>query len=326
MERPIILHIEFIFYHFLEVISIPANLVTITILSRGKCGVSPGVCLYLTSMATADLMVVFFSLILNSLGSRYFPYTFLFYTAVCRTVTVLAYAAIDCSVWLTIAFTMDRYVAICCHNLKARYCTQKTAVAVITTVSLVNILRNVPFYFKFQPYGTLGSVPWGCANRQEFFTLPGWVAFFWLHHLLNPLIPYLLILLFNALTVRHIVLANRARRGLRASSKGEWREDTEVANRRRSIMLLFVVSGSFIFLWMTKIVIFLLMEISKRHDYPSYNHPVIIADVTGTMLFYLSSCTNTAVYALTQSKVRQQLKRAVKYPFTLICDQVSSLK
>ncbi|XP_078093171.1 putative G-protein coupled receptor 139 [Mustelus asterias] len=326
MEGPIILETQFAFYHFLVVISIPANAVTIMILSRGKCGISPGVCLYLISMATADVMVVFFPIILTKLGSNYFPFTFLFYTAVCRTVRVLGYAAIDCSVWFTIAFTIDRYVAICCHNLKARYCTQKTAVAVITTVSLVNVLRNVPFYFKFQPYGTFYGVPWGCVTRLEFFTFPGWVAFFWLHHLLNPLIPYLLILLLNALTVRHIVLANRARQGLRAPSKGEQREDAEVANRRRSIMLLFVVSGSFIFLWMTKIVIFLVMEIFNRHVYPSYNHPVIIADRTGTMLFYLSSCTNTAVYALTQSKVREQLKSAVKYPFTLICEQVFSLK
>ncbi|XP_038668970.1 probable G-protein coupled receptor 139 [Scyliorhinus canicula] len=326
MAVPIILQILFGFYHFLAVVTVPANLVTIVILSRGKCGLGKGVSMYLVSMATADLLVVLFSMVLPTLIPKYVRVPFFFYTAVCSSNAVLGYAAIDCSVWLTIAFTIDRFVAICCHNLKARYCTQKTAMAVIATVSLVNILRNVPFYFKHQPRGTLGGVPWGCATRPDFFNLPGWVAFFWLHHLLNPLIPYLLILLFNALTVRHIVLANRARRGLRASSQEEKREDTEMANRRKSIILLFVVSGSFILLWMTKISVFLLMEISNQHFYPSYNHPIIIADVTGSMLFYLSSCTNTTIYALTQRKVREELKRAVKYPLILIMELVSSFK
>eukprot|EP00061_Rhincodon_typus_P012937 g39003.t1 len=165
------------------------------ILCRRKCGITKDISLYLISMAMADLLVIFFSVILNALARIYFPFSFLFHPAVCSANAVLAYAAIDCSIWLTIAITFDRFVSICCHNLKVRYSTEKTAVAVVSTVCLVSILRNIPFYFKYQPYATLDDVPWGCATRPEFFILPGWVAFFWLHHLLNPLIPYLLILL-----------------------------------------------------------------------------------------------------------------------------------
>ncbi|XP_067831286.1 probable G-protein coupled receptor 139 [Heptranchias perlo] len=214
MQGPVILQILFVFENCLVIICIPANLVTIVILSCGKCDLSKGISLYLVSMAAADLLVVIFGIILTSLYYSYFPFSFLSYTAVCSVNGTLGYAAIDCSVWLTIAFTFDRFVAICYYNLKARYCTEKTAAMVITTVCVVSVLRNVPFYFKYQPYGTMDGIPWGCATKPDFFTLPGWVAFFWVHHLLNPLTPYILILLFNALTVRHIMLANRARRGL----------------------------------------------------------------------------------------------------------------
>ncbi|XP_043541983.1 probable G-protein coupled receptor 139 [Chiloscyllium plagiosum] len=296
------------------------------VLSQGKCGVTKGISIYLMSMAMADLLAVLFCVIIDVLCYEYFPFSFLFYRAVCSANAILGYAAIDCSVWLTITFTFDRFVAICCHNLKARYCSEKTAAAVVSTVCLVNILRNIPFYFKYQPYGTWGGVPWGCDIRPEFFILPGWVAFFWLHHRLNPLIPYLLILLFNALTVRHIVLANRARRGLRAPSNRHQRGDAEMVNRRKSIILLFVVLGSFILLWMTKVSVFLLMEITNNHFYPSYDHPDMIADISGTMLFYLSSCTNTTLYALTQSKFREELKRTLKYPFTLIRECIPTSK
>ncbi|XP_072409791.1 probable G-protein coupled receptor 139 [Chiloscyllium punctatum] len=296
------------------------------ILIRGKCGITKGASLYLISMATADLLVILFGIILNALASTYFPLSFLLQPAVCSVNAALAYAAIDCSVWLTITFTFDRFVVICCHNLKARYCSARTAAAVVSTVCLVNILRNIPFYFKYQPHDTLDGVPWGCNTRPEFFTLSGWLAFFWIHQLLNPLIPYLLILLFNALTIRHIVFANRARRGLRSPSNRDQRGDAEMVNRRKSIILLFVVSGSFILLWMPKISVFLLMEITNNHFYPSYDHPVMIADISGTVLFYLSSCTNTALYALTQSKFREELKRALKYPFTLIRESLPAFQ
>ncbi|XP_072409785.1 probable G-protein coupled receptor 139 [Chiloscyllium punctatum] len=306
--------------------SLPANLVTIVILSRDKCGITKGTSLHLISMATADLLVIVFNIILTTLAFKYFPDSFLFYTAVCRTNIAMGSAATDCSVWLTIAFTIDRFVAICCHNLKARYCSARTAASVVTIVWSVSILRNIPFYYKYQSLGTWGGVPWGCGIRPEFFILPGWVAFFWLHQLLNPLIPYLLILLFNARTVRHIVLANRARRGLRSPSNRDQRGDAEMVNRWKSIILLFVVSGSFILLWMPKVSVFLLLEITNNHFYPSYDHPVMIADISGSVLVYLSSCTNTALYALTQSKFREELKRALKYPFTLLRECIPTSK
>ncbi|XP_072133768.1 probable G-protein coupled receptor 139 [Mobula birostris] len=318
MNKPIILLIEFYFNSCLAIVGVLANSMTIVILSRGNGDLSKGVSAYLISMATADLLVVIFCIILRSLLHRLFPAMFWFYTTVCNTVVLLGYTAIDCSVWLTIAFTVDRFVAICCHNLKVKYCTTKTAAIVITTVTALSVLRNIPFYFRSEPYGFYNGIPWGCAIKLEFFSLPGWVAFFWIHHLLNPLIPYFLILILNVTTVRHIVLASRARRGLKRPNSGVQRSDPELAQRRRSIILLFVVSGSFILLWLTKVSVFILMEVSNRHAYPSYNHPVIIADQAGAMLFYLGTCTNTAVYALTQKKFRDELKRIATYPFSLI--------
>ncbi|XP_059805771.1 probable G-protein coupled receptor 139 [Hypanus sabinus] len=288
---------------------------TIAILSRGMSDLSKGVSAYLIAMATTDLLVVVFCMILDRLVHRLFPAMFWFYTTVCSTISLLGYTTIDCSVWLTIAFTVDRFVAICCHNLKVRYCTAKTAAIVITAVTALSVLRNIPFYFRLEPYGFYNGIPWGCAIKLEFFSLPGWVAFFWIHHLLNPLIPYFLILILNTLTVRHIMLANRARRGLKGPNNGDLRKDPEMVQRRRSIVLLFLLSGSFILLWLTKVSVFILMEISSGHVYPSYNHPVIIADKTGAMLFYLGTCTNTAVYALTQRKFREELRRIAICPF-----------
>ncbi|XP_078075258.1 putative G-protein coupled receptor 139 [Mustelus asterias] len=302
-----------------------ANFVTILVLSRRNCGLSRGIVLYLVCMATADLMVLLFCT-LNSLLYSYFPFCFLFYTAVCRTGAIICFTSIDCSVWLTVAFTFDRFVSICCHGLRTRYCNKRTASWVIAAVCAANLLRNIPFYFKYTHYGTINSIPWGCATNFNFFSLPGFMVFYWLHHILNPLLPYVLILGFNVLTVWNIVLSSRARKALRDRKKQVQGGDPEMANRRRSIILLFTVSGCFVLLWLPKITVFLVMEISNNHFYPSYNHPLAIADISGANLFYLSSCTNTTIYALTQSKVRQVLKGAVKCPFTFISQLLTRSK
>ncbi|XP_078075261.1 putative G-protein coupled receptor 139 [Mustelus asterias] len=300
-----------------EQLMLSANLVTILVLSRGNCGLSSGIVLYLVCMSTTDLLVLAFC-VLHSILYSYFPFSFLFYTAACRTEAIICFTAIDCSVWLTTAFTFDRFVSICCHNLRTRYCNRRTASWVIAALCAANLLRNIPFYFKYTHYGIINGIPWGCAPRLSFFSLPGWVVFYWLHHILNPLVPYVLILVFNVLTVWHIVLSSRARKALRDRKKQVQGGDPEMVNRRRSIILLFTVSGCFVLLWLPKITVFLVMKISNNHSYPNYNHPLAIADISGTILFYLSSCTNTTIYALTQSKVRQVLKGAVKYPFTFI--------
>ncbi|XP_067857679.1 probable G-protein coupled receptor 139 [Heptranchias perlo] len=63
MERPTILRIKDIYYPVLASFGFPANLVTIVILFRGKCGLSKCISIYMVAMATADLLVIIFNVI-----------------------------------------------------------------------------------------------------------------------------------------------------------------------------------------------------------------------------------------------------------------------
>ncbi|XP_048378117.1 probable G-protein coupled receptor 139 isoform X2 [Stegostoma tigrinum] len=58
MEKAIILLLKEIYYPFLAVIGLPVNLIAIVILSRGNCGLSRCISLYMLAMATADLLVI----------------------------------------------------------------------------------------------------------------------------------------------------------------------------------------------------------------------------------------------------------------------------
>ncbi|XP_067832978.1 probable G-protein coupled receptor 139 [Heptranchias perlo] len=309
--------IQVIYYPLLAVVGITVNLLTIVILSRGKCGLSKCVTRYLVAMAAADLLVVIFDLILRQIPIAYQgQFRFMRSIPVCNIHAVLLFAATDCSVWFTVTFTFDRFVAICCQNLKTKYCTERTAGVVLGTVSVLGCLKNMFWYFMFTGRYLLYNQPWFCAVPVLVMFSRVWAVIELLHYILTPGVPFVLILLLNVFTVRYILVASRARRRLRGHSSGESPRDPEMESRRKSIILLFVISGNFILFW----ALFMVHSIWYRMwvlGFYSVTLPRLILEL-GFMLQLMSCCTNTCIYAVTQSKFREQLKNVVKYPFTVI--------
>ncbi|XP_078422542.1 uncharacterized protein LOC144695543 [Cetorhinus maximus] len=292
------------------------NLVVIVILSRGKCSLSTCTARYLVAMAMADLLVIITGVILWRISSYYFPVSFLNITPVCSVNIVLFYAATECSVWFTVTFSFDRFVAICCRKLKTKYCTEKTVAVVLSTNCILICLKNIPFYFTSEPGEIIDNVPWYCIAKASYHTDPSWVAFDWFDKILTPLLPYVLILLLNALTVRYILVTSRVRKGLRGQNKGENRCDHEMESRRKSMILLFTISGSFILLWLLYVIDFFYYNITGIS--PEYDNDSLYISEVAVMLLSLNCCTNAFIYGVTQSKFREQFKSAVKYPVTSI--------
>ncbi|XP_072404764.1 probable G-protein coupled receptor 139 [Chiloscyllium punctatum] len=297
------------------------NIVTIYVLLYKDCGLSPCVRRYLGAMAVADLLVIIFDLILRHVPIVYKEeFYFLKSIPVCNIHAVLLYAATDCSVWFTVTFTFDRFVVICCRKLKSKYCSEKMAAVVLGTVTALSCLKNIFWYFMLTARYWLGNIPWLCEVTDDVKLSRVWVTIEFLHHILTPCVPFLLIVLLNVLTVKHILVTSRARSRLRAHTNGDVRCDTEMQNRKKSIILLFVISANFILLWSTLMVFsiwYRMYNIGYRSVYLDW-----FVQELGFMLQLLSCCTNTAIYAVTQTKFRQQLMNVLKYPFT----QIQSIK
>ncbi|XP_051882930.1 probable G-protein coupled receptor 139 [Pristis pectinata] len=307
------------YYSILAAFGIPANLVTIVILSQGRCGLSKCITLYLLLMAVADLLIIITAVILSRLRAIYFPVSFLSITPACSLIIIFSWASKDTSVWLTVAFTFDRFIAIRSQKLKRRYCTDKIAAVITGIICVLGTLKNVPSYFLLEPLYVVDNVPWYCNIKDAFYTSALWRVYEWQRRLLNPCLPFLLILLLNVLTVRHILEASRARRRLRAQSNRDNRRDPEMESRRKSIILLMTISGSFILLRFTYLVNFIFVQVTNNNYAGSYDStdPKFILQESGYMLELLSSCTNSCIYTGTQTNFRGQLKNAVKYPFGL---------
>ncbi|XP_067835222.1 probable G-protein coupled receptor 139 [Heptranchias perlo] len=316
MDYPVIFEIERIYYPVLAAVGITVNLVAIVILSRGKCGLSKCITRYLVGMAAADLTVVIIEVIMKRINNIYVPVNVLFITPICALKLVTKMAALDCSVWFTVAFTVDRFVAICCQNLKPKFCTQRMASLVVGTVCMLGCLRSIPFYFVYQPQFIINGVPYFCILTAAYHTSPWWAAYEFFDSILTPLLPIFFILFFNVLTAKHIIMSNIVRRTLLRNVDNH--NDPETENRKKSMILLFTLSGNFILLWATYVVHSLSWRV-KNYNYTDryYTNPIYINQQTGYMLQLLSSCTNTCIYGLTLRKFREELRNGVKYLFTL---------
>ncbi|XP_067864808.1 probable G-protein coupled receptor 139 [Heterodontus francisci] len=316
MHQPIN-SIQKVYFVILAIIGVPVNLLAIVILSQGKCGLSTCTTRYLVAMAMGDLLVIITEVILWRINYYYFPGSFLNITPVCSVIYFLSCAAIDCSVWFTITFTFDRFVVICCQKLKTKYCTEKTAAVLLATTCILLCLKNIPFYFTYEPGEIIDNVPWFCSIKPSYYSDAPWGEFDWFDSVLTPLLPFALILLLNTLTVRHILVASRVRKRLRGQSKGENRRDPEMESRRKSVILLLTISGSFILPWLTYVMYFITCNIAGIY-LEDYTDPFYVVGQVGFMLQFLSCCTNTFIYGATQSKFREQVKKTVKYPVTSI--------
>ncbi|XP_067884409.1 probable G-protein coupled receptor 139 [Heterodontus francisci] len=299
----------------LTVLRTTANLLTIVILSRGNCGLSKCISVYMVAMATADLLVMLFNIIGVNILSKRFPHSFLSYTAVCKFMIYMLCTNHGMSMWFTVSFTFDRLVAICCQQLKRKYCTVRTAAAVLTTLSILIYSQTIPFWFVYEHKQIINNIHWFIRPSVAFISSPAGAAYLLLQNIIYTWLPFALILLLNVLTVRRILITSRARRGLRTHSS-ESPRDQEMENRKKSIILLFTVSASFILLNLPSAVSHATSSIAV-HYRPDYTSPAYIATQTGVMLQYLSSCTNTCIYAAAQTKFREELKKVMKSPWTL---------
>ncbi|XP_055510336.1 probable G-protein coupled receptor 139 [Leucoraja erinacea] len=287
------------------------------ILSRGKCGLSKGVTRYLVGMAASDLLVLLFDLILRQIPIAYRDYfTFLRAIRICNLHAIVLHTATDCSVWFTVTFTFDRFVAICCQKLKTKYCTERTAAVVLGTVSVLSSLKNITWYFMLTAEYSLAYARWFCMPRVQLVESQVWGAIELLHYILTPVVPFILVLLLNALTIRHVLVASRARKRLRDTSNRENPRDPEMESRRKSLILLLVISGNFILLWALFTVFYLWNRLRVLNSVPTF--PPRSMQELCFMLQLLSCCTNTALYAVTQTPFREQLKEVIRYPFTML--------
>ncbi|XP_048476855.1 probable G-protein coupled receptor 139 [Rhincodon typus] len=285
-------------------------MITVFILLRRNCGLSKCISAYMVAMATSDLLVIVNSIIIYNILSYHFPFSFLSHTPVCKLIVYMTAMSLDLTVWFTVSFTFDRFVVICCQRFKAKYCTKRTATMVLIVISVLILSKNILVLFAYEPEQIINNTQWGCRSSVNILTSSP--AFAWFHSAWIAWLPFLLIFLFNSLTIHRIVVANRTRIGLRGH-RSENHNNSAMESRRKSIILLFSISVSFILLWLTHSTSLVITRLSNPNYYRGdLNNPEYIITETGNILKLLSCFLNPCIYAVTQNKFREELNNVVK--------------
>ncbi|KAJ8398736.1 hypothetical protein AAFF_G00419330 [Aldrovandia affinis] len=235
---PTLLHcplglLPIIYYSTLLCLGLPANILTVVVLSqlvllRQKSSYS-----YLLALAAADilvlLLIVFVDFLLEDfvLGAPLPP-------SLGKAVQMLEFCSLHTSIWITVPLTVDRYVAVC-HPLRYHALSYPArARRVILAVYLGGLLSSAPYYWwpdlwREAPVGGVG---------------PGQQALVWVHCVTVYLVPCSVFCTLNSAIVRRL----RDRRScfrLRGCSTG------------KTTAILLAITSIFAALWAPRVIVIL---------------------------------------------------------------------
>ncbi|XP_040283942.1 probable G-protein coupled receptor 139 [Bufo bufo] len=323
LDEPWIRTVQRLFYPIMCVFGMPASLVTMAVLWKGNLDMSKSIVYYLVALAVANFLLILVVTVFRDIFYFYVDITLWWPEPSCGVSNWIYFTCVYSLTWLTVAFSVDRYIIICCMKLKLRFCKPSVTRWVILFVCVCAFFVAMPTFWMYVPVRTTtpdGALFHICSLNRNLSSIPFLSVYDHIQTTVWIVFPLVSLLLTNGLTVWHINMATRLRQGLKGSSTGKQSEDQEVARRRKSVTLLAMISISFLVHWLPKMVV----KILERFTYPPVNrydfyHPVNVVRMVCNMLIVFSSFSNVCIYSLTITKFREELFKGVKFILRFLC-------
>lgn len=288
---------------------------------------------YLTAVAIADTLVLIaapFSQWLSEL-TDVDPREYANWS--CKTIVLFTFTVSDFSVWLLVAVTVERYLAVSRPLRVPTQCTRQRTVIVILGLFALALAVNVHFAWTIHVQshelmtnnGSNVTIP-KCEARQEHVHL---VKTVWpcLDFICYFCFPFVAIAVLNSLIIHQVVKARR-RRGSMSGSSGTsicggggqklrstgtpfCSPDEIGANTKLAIMLMTV---SFTFLLLALPLNSLIIIMAVLNTDPDDLPKVLAFDLARTvlqLLMYTNHAVNFYLYCATGQKFRRQLYSVV---------------
>ncbi|XP_055486730.1 probable G-protein coupled receptor 139 [Leucoraja erinacea] len=301
--------VQKIYYPSLCAVGIPANLLTIYTMYSRRCGMSLVARLYLMALAVADTLCLFWGALIDLTLVWLDPSPFWNSAPWCGLLTVLEYGSVFTSTWTVIVFTVERYLVLRTTRSR-RPCTQSTVtVRVIVALTLVSHLLALPAYWIYSsklqnstlPDRGVEEVP-ACVYEHTFFS----TAVVWFHTLVSGGVPYVLLILFNVLIGQQLYAASSM------FTKEQLKSINGVTTRslaRKSILILFAVSFTFVLLTLPRFVTYCILRTVYNHpghDRNDYRQPINLFADLAIMLQWLNSAINFLLYCVVSRPFRRE--------------------
>jgi hypothetical protein len=216
---------------------IVGNILSLIVLTRRSMR-SSSTYIYLSTLSICDMLVLLFTMMLLTkdtvkpdktssgdwvqLEGTIYPYMFPYVHPLCVTLQVI-------SIWLTLAFTTDRYIMIC-HPFQAeKMCTRSRARKVILGLSISGFILHIPRFFEYE---TL-LMPGICTQRIWYtITEFGWSPIYreifhsYFYMIFVCGVPFIALAVMNCFLIYAVHLSRKRGREINAAERK--RNDTTV--------------------------------------------------------------------------------------------------
>ena len=215
------------------VLGLIGNVMTSLVLSRRDMqsatgsGGSGSTNAYLRALAAWDSMVLVSSLLLIGLPAvpQFAFYRSHVFAYVHSYFYPLALIAQTATIWLTVAFTLERYVAVCLPLKSTRNSGATRARVVITLVSSASLVYNLPRWFDFRPVHVTSTDTNTTLLTVEYCqgALYTQIYFSWLYALVMCVLPLAILAVFNTCLI--VAVRRSTRRRVRMGVASSAREN-----------------------------------------------------------------------------------------------------
>lgn len=267
---------------------------------------------YLMAISVADTLVLVFIVVLE-LTLRYHQLQpFWSHDPWCSLMDIFNYGAYNASTWLVVVFTVERFISINTWRIKTKVCNPRCAAWTIVTVFLLSHLLAIPHYWSNVSVKN-NQTAWVCVYKKE--APPHFVhALVWIQTVQAYIVPFLIILTLNWLTLRQISLSNRVHITADVTSNVYRVTALLRSRKRKSVVLLVTVSMCFVLLSLTRAVTQIILRNTNIYgmDRNDYNCHINVAADIGTMLSLSNAAANMYLYVCTQTKFRQEFIACIR--------------
>lgn len=287
------------------IIGVIGNTMTIFIMTQRRMRSSTN--WYLAALAIFDMSYLVFSFVLsfqhypNIHDAQFYPYWKLW-----PYLITITDASSNSSVWITVTFTIERYIAVC-YPMKGKViCTESRAKKMIVIEFISIFLITLPTAFEWNIVEVVDSNN-ATQIRAEYSELglnPTYVSvYYWMVSVLFIIIPFILLAVFNAFLIKSVHSSKSARKTMTR------RRETGEQARQESKITVMLIAIVILFLFCQLPTAVILLYGSFHHVDQGSNEDYLLRGLGNIFNFLvaLNAAGNFVVYCLLSQKYRRTL-------------------
>lgn len=292
-----------------------ANIINILVLSQ-KVMRTSSTNIYLTGLAICDVLylILVFSLTFKHYSSIAHTKEFNFYKF--HLGKALADVFSNTGVWLTLTFTIERYIGVC-YPMKGRiWCTPQRAKIITIMVCILVTIITFPEFFESKIAKVItddkNKTIWRGVSTSFGSSKSYQIGYRNMTQALFTFIPLILLCLFNTFLIRAVYKSRKQRRTMTQISTNhkDDRHDRQTKEQQKITIMLIIVVLVFLFCQAPQACLNIYYSFCMVNDVPSSTIELLtIFSNVANLLVQINASINFILYSSFSTRYRRVFKR-----------------